>query len=499
MQTEVTPIQTAYANLPAIPALKRDPEERRGGSGFLPTWTSVSPVGVVGGTVVSPLRGMSLPAFLFLGLRRSGLLGHAVYAAVALLAGALIYAGTRSIVRDDSGEQAPRGPFFSAIQRTAAEPFVDNPNAGADALRMVVHEERQGAAKAEPAQRVEAAEAAAPTPSPAGPEAAAAPQASVPVAPALKDALAGSNVSSKLTTSIKERLAWSGAPFQLAPNVGGAFRDLQRAPQQNGLGVARRIDGRLSALRQASRHLAAGSHVLGGTAQRAMGQLKLAQRMSAAGARSGLAVDAKQGAADAFEQTKSAGGAGLSADAVPGTGVGASAPDITQSAPALPQGVNKTPYQKQADDAKKANDKTIILLIIGTLLLAAGAALLVYSHVLEASPDGRTREMGELLKKIAYGLLAAGALMMLLGAVMAMQAKQKAKDIGDNYGQKDQQAVVEQCTAQSLNKQACSPAAVNQPGNGVHDAVTAEGGAGYSLGAPAPTPAAGGPIAPARK
>ena len=89
---------------------------------------------------------------------------------------------------------------------------------------------------------------------------------------------------------------------------------------------------------------------------------------------------------------------------------------------------------------------------------------------------------------LGYALLAAGAALVLAGFLMAQQAKKDAKDVGEQYGQKDQAAVLEDCADQSLGKQDCAPKAVQPPVNGVHEAVETESKAGFTLGAE------GGPV-----
>ncbi|TPW21701.1 MAG: hypothetical protein FD126_430, partial [Elusimicrobia bacterium] len=200
-----------------------------------------------------------------------------------------------------------------------------------------------------------------------------------------------------------------------------------------------------------------------------MGQLKMASRLSSTSAGASGVEAAKQGGNDAFEQGKSVGGEGLNLDAVPSTGLSGSAPDVTESAPALPAGENKTPYQDKVDSAKKKNGMTVALLIVGALLAAVGLLLVLM-------PEWELVTLG-------YALLAAGAALVLAGFLMAQQAKKDAKDVGEQYGQKDQAAVMEDCAEQSLGKTDCAPKAVQPPVNGVHEAVEAESKAGFTLGA----------------
>lgn len=467
--------------IPRIPPHKRGARERKAAVPILPVLQAAKPVALLqGGATVS----FSRPALLLRLLSRS-LQGGAIQSLAVKLAPAVFAASAVllpyqwiQLNADSSGGaySAVVVPSETDSGRTGL-PASYAAKSPADPRSLVIPEDL-------PAQAAGAQEAPSPI-EPAAPE----PLAGVAVQSAeksitppadesLKDALRMAQPRSARA----ERLSWGGIQSQRVGPQGGEFREM-KAPKLSTVsgrdlaGSLPTAAGRRGALSGSARRILGGSRVQPGLAQRAMGQLKLAKTLSVDGATSSTYDAARQGATDAFEQSKSIGGAGLSADATPSTGLGASAPDVTEAAPALPPGVNKTPYQDKVDGAKKKNNMTKVMLILGAVLLAVGAVLLIVAHhLMETKPD-----LAAILEKIGYGLLGAGAAMILAGILMAQQAKEDGKKIGDQYGQKDQQAVVEDCTDQSLGKRDCAPKSVEQPLTTVHEAAGAESKAGYSL------------------
>lgn len=463
-------------SLPMLPELKKKEEERRRGAVAVPNLPGAAPVqvAVVGATPSSPA--VWLARGLVRGILKNGLPAATLPLVSVVLAGLTLGFAYAGFVQEP--EASPMSAAFIPHPKPVGEAAfpVKTPAAAPSSETMLRDSDAvlQGPRPA-PAQAAAAEE---PTPDAPAPEPSAeggpveTPQES------LKDAVA--SFKSRRPRG-GERLSWGGQTMQSVQPQGGDFTALR--PARAAAAAKAALAGRAAksaALRRSVNLKLGTSRVQPGSANRAMGQLKLASALSAGSARSSVAEVSKQGGADAFEQGKTEGGAGLNLDAVPATGLGGSAPDVTESgAPALPAGENKTPYQKEVDDAKKKNTMTVVMLVLGAALIAAGIGLLVIANQVEAANPG----LAETLKMIGYALLAGGALMLLLGLLMAQQAKKDGKEVGDKYGQKDQAAVIEDCADQSLGKQDCAPKAVQPPVNGVHEAVETEQNAGFTLGA----------------
>lgn len=214
-------------------------------------------------------------------------------------------------------------------------------------------------------------------------------------------------------------------------------------------------------------------------ASRAAGQLRFAQRASTLGLGSAGADAARQYSTDAFEQKSTiagppTGGVGLTGGEFSGP-LGVGAPDVTQ-APSVGPVENQTPYQDKADDAKKGIDMAVMLMALGAGLMAGGLAMLLMGKQMMAAPDptGATKAQGSMLMKMGVMMLMAGIAALAAGAMMANDAKQKGKDIGQDSGQKEQGRVVENCADGALAGDRCRPEPIAIPRSTVQEDVAAE-------------------------
>lgn len=458
--------------LPTIPELRRrrEDEERRRAALYGVPGEGAAPVemAMVGAT---PSLGNSWVWAARCALRAfsvRGLLDGPTVASFSVLAGLTFAAAVVGFHREEAAGRMPADFFSSRELSMPAAAAPEAPAQGAGSVRMLVPDEL-------PAPREAVHDAPAPAAAASEPAPAVRPSVEIPAG-----APEGADVGARLpkpAASTTERLGWSGKSLTAVSPLGGAFREM-RVPRE-ALAASPRAAAararRAAALRSGRLARGTQSHALGASAARAMGQLKLARNMSTAGSAAPTAEAARQASADAFDQKMTIGGAGLASDAVPNTGLSGGAPDLTSSAPALPAGENKTPYQKQVDDAKQKNGMTKMMLILGALLIAAGLTLLALAEAEVLT--------GEWLKPVAYALIGAGAALVLAGFLMGQQAKDDGKQVADQYGQKDQGAVIEDCAEQALGKSDCAPKAVEQPKTTVHEAVEAESKAGYSAGA----------------
>ena len=239
---------------------------------------------------------------------------------------------------------------------------------------------------------------------------------------------------------------------------------------------------------------------LGARSTRAMGQLKFTDRESRFALGASSNEPARQFATEAFEQKQTLGGASPIGGAGMSTGqavpLGSGAPDMT--APGVGTGENKTPYQNKVDDAKKGIDMAMILTLLGLALLAAGAVALMISKMLMAQAAAAgvlppaaaaLKAKAAMAKMIGIALIIAGAAAIAAGLMMKKKAQDKAKDVAEESGQKDQGKVIHSCADQAVAPMSCNPPAVDQPGNSVHNDVVAESGSTYNL-------ENGGPIQP---
>ncbi|MBI5595634.1 MAG: hypothetical protein HY928_06030 [Elusimicrobia bacterium] len=491
MEIQISPIKPVFDHtrpqlpmpLPPIPLLpphKRDRRERRRSVPYMPLAEAPAPVFLSGGAPAVATVAVSRQAAFLRSVARAledGFLSKlALRLAAPAFAASAVFLAFQVMSLTDEGEAQKYAAVVmpSVAAERALRPAAAPEPAPADPRSLIIPEEL-GA----PSARVTDAPAAV---GPAAPEPEQGPQSAedAGAAVALADALKDDPRLARPGAAGRERIAWGGIRFQSTAPLGGEFRQLREPKPAAVLGRAAGAPAaggasRRSALSRSARRLAGGSKVLPGSAQRAMGQLKLARTLSVGGAQSSSFETARQGSGDAFEQAKSIGGAGLSADAMPNTGLSGGAPDVT-AAPSTGPGENKTPYQDKVDDAKKKNGMTKMMLILGALLLAAGAALLVMAQG-DLEPATKT-----MLTNIGYALLGAGAAMVLAGFMMGRQAKDDGKAVADQYGQTEQGAVIEDCADQALGKRDCAPKAVEQPKTTVGTAAAAEREAGNSLG-----------------
>lgn len=244
--------------------------------------------------------------------------------------------------------------------------------------------------------------------------------------------------------------------------------------------------GRLTAPpKGASRRVAARlKSQLGARSTRAMGQLKFARNRSLAALGAVGNEPASTYAAAAFDQSAGAagsiGGIGLSGSEVLGP-LGGGAPDLTE-APSVGPAENKTPYQDKVDKAKQNIAMALALVMLGLMLLAAGAMVLMYAKGLLAVPEptAATKALAAKLTKVGLMLLVAGAAAVAAGGAVALMAKRKGKEVSDGYGQPEQGGIIDSCAGQAVKPKKCRAPGVVQPVTPVHEAVVAESTAGWS-------------------
>jgi hypothetical protein len=224
-----------------------------------------------------------------------------------------------------------------------------------------------------------------------------------------------------------------------------------------------------------------------GRASRAMGQLKMAKALSGAGSASPAGEGARQYAADAFEQQASQGASGTGAGtgsmpaSVAPVGTGSGASDVTET-PSVGGSGNQTPYQSNLDDAKKKTGSALMLTIFGGILLAIGTALVIFAKNLAATGIGSLAASHWMM--IGIALILAGLGMLIAGVVMSNSAKNEGRTIANQYGQKDQGKIVDECADQAVKKENCKPKTsvddkLTNPG--VSQAVKDESGASFDF------------------
>ncbi|TBR24918.1 hypothetical protein EPO15_03100 [bacterium] len=277
----------------------------------------------------------------------------------------------------------------------------------------------------------------------------------------------------KMTGDVSQLSGGSGAPR--LKDAGGFA--LKKSFAETKLPQAK--TGKLGGMSKAKRALTSSRlSNMRGRSSRAVGQLKLAKNMSAAGADSMTASEARTFSADAFDQGKSIGGnlAGIDGDGIvvpPGSGV------QDPGVPDMPPGTNVTPYQSDMDAAKGKGDQAAALKKLGMMMLAIGAALVAMGLALMGNHT--TFPIGWALLGAGLALIAMGMMMLGMSANMANQAKNDGKKIADESGQKDQGEIVDECADQATNQgtkvdncSAQKPDQVAHPDTSVHEAVEAE-------------------------
>lgn len=275
---------------------------------------------------------------------------------------------------------------------------------------------------------------------------------------------------------------FGGGELRDGLNSFGGVRSFGNLPPMKELGTAAAAAGAPARRSSASRRLSA----LRARSTRAMGQLKFARAASESARAFGDAEPARQFATNAFDQNvasagPSAGGIGLTGGETSGP-LGAGAPDLTQ--PSVGPGVNQTPYQDKVDGAKKDNKTAMMMTLIGLMLLAAGAAAMMLGKKLMAAPDptGATQAMGANLVKLGKGLLVAGAAMLLMGLMQAKKAKEKGRQVAEEYGQPEQGAIIDGCADEATRPAECSPRRLTQPPTPVREAVALERQSTFQVG-----------------
>lgn len=243
--------------------------------------------------------------------------------------------------------------------------------------------------------------------------------------------------------------------------------------------------GTLSGKLGARRMSPAGSrNATRGSADRAMGQLKLAQRLSGQAAYADRAGSARTYGADAFDQQQTLGktaGFTTSLDSIPSTGLSGGAPMTDMKSISNP--MNVTPYQNQVDKAKKESKDSKVLMIIGAILLALGGIMMLIGKKLAADPF--TAPQGKALMIVGLLMMIAGGVLLAVGAAKGNSAKKRGDDVAERSGQKDQGAQLNHCADQAMNKQDCESREVRQlrgDQSTVREAVARERNASYSLG-----------------
>ncbi|MBI5244646.1 MAG: hypothetical protein HY922_13340 [Elusimicrobia bacterium] len=185
----------------------------------------------------------------------------------------------------------------------------------------------------------------------------------------------------------------------------------------------------------------------GVTAKRAMGQLKFANAQSRQGAAAGAHETGANYAAAAFEQGKTQGGE-LSGPNFDGAGTVNPMGGGTPSAPTTPTspavecpsgytpvdgggcqppdvaGTNVTPYQPMVNSAQTMTTMALIFAVLGLALLAIGYANTPWPW--------------------AYVLIGIGIALLAVALMLALMAQQMGGNIGSQYGQPEQENVIDQ-------------------------------------------------------
>jgi hypothetical protein len=224
--------------------------------------------------------------------------------------------------------------------------------------------------------------------------------------------------------------------------------------------------GSTSALARARSKLSARSMSTSrGSANKAMGQLKLSRFMSKQGTSAQGDSQQRGYSADAFDQSQAIGGeldgvgegSGIvvpPGNGAPGTGLGAGANDLAPPPSAGP-GHNVTPYQGNVDRARNMDNQAGQNKMMSIMLIALGIALIVAGATKMPSP------LGAILIAIGIAMVGMGMMMMMMAQNQAGAAKNEANQIEDRYGQGDQSNVIDDCADQAAgsgtNADACAP------------------------------------------
>lgn len=476
---------------PDIPVLKEKEEEKKGagapwyaGSGSgAPGLVAGQSVGRVGASMamrsgfMSRMAAMMSNAFggptTFLGGLFAGAMGKFLVGAGLAAWGALMLAaGARLMGGWGNAPLQSAAPSLAGIGGSGI--VIDAPKDRSLGMTAVANKgeilwDQGKPVKAEEPKDAAAPEAAAPVEEAKAPET---PKFEMPDVSQLGGGLNREGFVKKMTNDVSQ-LSGGGAPRM---KDAGGFA-LKKSFAETKLPAAK--TGKLGGMSRAKRALSSSRlSNMKGRSSRAVGQLKLAKTMSAAGANSMTASEAKTFSADAFDQGKSIGGnlSGIDGDGIvvpPGSGI------QDPGVPDLPPGTNVTPYQSDMDAAKGKGDQAAALKQLGMMMLAIGAALVAMGLALMGNHT--TFPIGWALLGAGLALIAMGMMMLGMSANMASQAKNDGKKIADQSGQKDQGEIVDECADQATNQgtkvancTAQKPEQVSNPNQNVHEAVEAE-------------------------
>lgn len=491
------------APTPEIPVLKEKEEEKKGGGVPWYAGSGSGAPGLVGGQGIARVGG-TMAARSGLLSRMAGVMANALGGPGTFLGG--LFAGTLGKWLVLGGLMAWGGLMLGAAAKlsggwgaagVAAPGLPSLAGAGSSGIVIDSPKDRSlgylaGANKGEilwdqgkPVEKAEAPkDAAAPEEAPPLEEQAApeAPAFEMPDVSALQGA-GGLNRDGfvKKLTSDTSQLRAGGAGMPQIKSAGGF--ELKKTFSPRGAPA-----GKLGGMSRAKRALSASRlSNLRGRSSRAAGQLKLAKAMSAAGQTATTIGDAKTYSADAFDQGKSIGGnlAGIDGDGIVMPS-GGGAPGLEPGVPDLPPGTNVTPYQGEMDAAKGMGNQAAALKTMGEMMLMIGASLVAMGLALMGNHT--TFPIGWALLGAGLALIAMGMMMLGMSANMAQQAQDQGKNIDEQYGQKDQGDIVDDCATQATtqgtkteNCQTQKPAQVENPNPNVHEAVEAESNATYTL------------------
>jgi hypothetical protein len=225
---------------------------------------------------------------------------------------------------------------------------------------------------------------------------------------------------------------------------------------------------------------------LRGRSNRAMGQLKLARNMSRRANAAYGDARSRQYSTDAFEQGRTIGGGDPVGGIVvpPGT-TDDPGPDSPPDQP--PPGPTQPPYQPPMDSARNSGNDSAALKMLGMLLLAIGAILVLIGMKLLSNPF--TAPIGAVLLAIGIALIVAGIACLAMSQKKANDAKGNGNTVSRQHGQNDQGQVVNECAdqaAQGIPIDNCQPSMgadyfQRKLTNTVHEDVQAELSSNYTL------------------
>jgi len=458
-----------------IPILKKETKERKAGAAFLPGVPEVAAGVSVGG-------GKAAGGILAL------MTGKAALAVVAVCVGAAGLAGYAAFKgRLGGAPSAPKPVNFAPIESSVHVRKPDNSrslNYLADASKGEI---QWDASVPKPEAKPVAAESGAETQDAKSADAPADQAAEAKAAAGQAATAAGMGhdlTGAKLSQGVGGSNAFGS--HSIFGGAGGKFALKQ--PQGAGAlaraGIGKTPSGKISSFRALKAASSRGMTTKGVKAQRAMGQLKFADSRSRYGASNATQEGGHNYAASAFEQGKTQGGelngppGGPSIGENPVAPVGAGAPDENQTSSPCPadyvavpgggcqppsvQGQNVTPYQGQVDTAKTMTTLALIFAVLGLALLAIGYANTPLPW--------------------AYALIGVGIALLAVALIMALMAQSMGKSIGDQYGQKEQQNVIQQhSSSASEGKQSSYQGKVGES-KGVQGDVKDESNATYDSG-----------------